>query len=123
MEINNYTVINKIENKVVQLERPDNSKSNIIQPVFFKVKDTEKLTLHPAVTENICINLDDYKSKVKSFKLQIEGKIFDQIGVNQYGVLFKITGAMLPNEIKTGTYYILNENKVLVTTGKYNYVQ
>ena len=123
MEINNYTVINKIENKIVQLERPDNSKSNIIQPVFFKVKDTEKLTIHPAVTENICINLDDYKSKVKSFKLQIENKVFEQIGVNQYGVLFKIVGSLLPNEIKTGTYYILNEDNILVTTGKYNYAQ
>ena len=123
MEIINYNVINKIENKIVQLERPDNSKSNIIQPVFFKVKDTEKLTIHPAVTENICINLDDYKSKVKSFKLQIENKVFEQIGVNQYGVLFKIVGSLLPNEIKTGTYYILNEDNILVTNGKYNYAQ
>lgn len=122
MEIINYNVVNKIETNVIQLERPDNSKSNIIQPVFFKVKDTEKLTLHPAVTENICINLDDYKSKVKTFKLQIEGCIFDQIGVNQYGVLFKITGSVLPNKIINGTYYILNEEDTLVTTGKYKYV-
>ena len=122
MEFINYNVINKIENKIIQLERPENSKSNIIQPVFFKVKDTEKLTLHPAVTENICINLDNYKSKVKNFKLQIEGCIFDQIGVNQYGVLFKINGSVLPNEIKEGTYYVLNEDSILVTTGKYKYV-
>ena len=121
MEIINYNVINKIENTVVQLERPDNSKSNIIQPIFFKVKDTEKLTLNPDVTENICINLDDYKSKVKLFKLQIEGCIFEQIGVNQYGVLFKVIGTALPNKITEGTYYILNEDYVLVTTGKYKY--
>ena len=122
MEIINYSVINKIENKIVNIERQENSKSNIIQPVFFKVKDTEKLTIHPVVTENICINLDDYKSKVDIFRLQIEGAIFDQIGVNQYGVLFKIIGSALPNKIKEGTYYVLNENSELVTTGKYKYV-
>lgn len=122
MEIINYNVVNKIENKIVQIERPDNSKSNIIQPVFFKVKDTEKLTIHPAVTENICINLDDYKSKVKEFKLQIEGCIFKQIGVNQYGVIFSVTGNSLPNKVAEGTYYVLNEEEVLVTTGKYKYV-
>jgi hypothetical protein len=122
MEIINYNVVNKIENKIVQIERPDNSKSNIIQPVFFKVKDTEKLTLHPAVNENICINLDDYKSKVKEFKLQIEGCEFKQIGVNQYGVIFSVVGTSLPNKVKEGTYYVLNEDSILVTTGKYKYV-
>ena len=122
MTIIDYHVANKIENKIIQVDRPDNSKSNIIQPVFFKVKDVEKLTLHPAVTENICINLDDYKSKVKTFKLQIEGCVFEQIGVNQYGVLFKVIGSSLPNKIPDGTYYILNEDSVLVTTGKYKYV-
>lgn len=122
MEIINYNVVNKIENTVVQLERPTNSKSNIIQPVFFKVKDSEKLTLHPAVTENICINLDDYKSKVKTFKLQIEGCIFEQIGVNQYGILFRVIGNILPNKVLDGTYYVLNEDDILVTTGKYKYV-
>lgn len=122
MEIINYNVVNKIENKIVQIERPDNSKSNIIQPMFFKVKDSEKLTIHPAVTENICINLDDYKSKVKEFKLQIEGCIFNQIGVNHYGVIFSVTGSSLPNKISEGTYYVLNEDSVLITTGKYKYV-
>ena len=122
MEIINYNVINKIENKIIQIDRPDNSKSNIIQPVFFKVKDTEKLTLHPAVTENVCINLDDYKSKVKVFRLQIEGCIFNQIGVNQYGIIFKVVGSSLPNKVAEGTYYILDENSTLVTTGKYKYV-
>jgi hypothetical protein len=122
MEIINYNVVNKIENRIVQIERPDNSKSNIIQPMFFKVKDSEKLTIHPAVTENICINLDDYKSKVKEFKLQIEGCIFNQIGVNHYGVIFSVTGSSLPNKISEGTYYVLNEDSVLITTGKYKYV-
>lgn len=123
MNINNYTLVNKVENKIVQLERPDKSKTNIIQPVFFRVNDTELLTIHSAVTENVCVNLDDYKSKVGTFYLQIEKCIFNQIGANQYGIIFKVVGASLPNETPEGTYYILNEDYELVTTGKYKYVK
>ena len=123
MNINNYTVVNKIENKIIQLERPNDSKSKIIQPVFFRVKDSEVLTLHPNVTENICINLDDYKSKVDTFVLQIDNCKFEQIGANKYGIIFKIHGNTLSKELKGGTYYILNENFELVTSGKYNCVR
>jgi hypothetical protein len=122
MEINNYTLVNKIENKIIQLDRPNDSKSNIIQPVFFRVKDTKTLNIHPAVNENVCIDLSDYKSKVESFKIQMEGVKFKQIGANQYGIIFKIIGTQLPQKITSGTYYILNEDDELVTTGKYNYV-
>lgn len=123
MQINTYNVVNKIENKIVQLERPNESKSNIIQPVFFKVKELELLTLHPMVTENICINLDDYKSKVKRFILQIDTCKFEQIGANSYGILFKIPANILNADVLSGTYYILNEEFELVTTGKYNCVR
>lgn len=116
-------IVNKFENKIVQLERPNNSKDNILQPVFFRVKDTETLTLHPAVTENICINLDDYKSKVKNFILQIGDCHFEQIGANKYGILFKVVGNKLSKDVTTGIYYILNENYELITTGKYNCVR
>lgn len=123
MEIKNYTLVNKIVNEVIQLERPDKSKSNIIQPVFFRVNDAELLTIHPAVTENICVNLDDYKSKVDTFSLQIENCRFSQIGANQYGIIFKVVGTTLPQETPEGTYYILNEDYELVTKGKYKYVK
>jgi hypothetical protein len=122
MEIINYTLVNKIENKVVHIERPSDAKSNIIQPVFFRVKDTEFLTIHPAVTENICINLDDYKSKVEKFILQIEGCTFTQIGSNNFGIIFKVQGKNLPGKATSGLYYVLNENNELVTSGKYKYV-
>ena len=123
MNVTTYKVVNKISNKIIQLERPNESKNNIIQPVFFKVKDLEKLTLHPEVTENISINLDDYKSKVEKFILQIGGCQFEQIGSNSYGILFKIPANILPASLINGTYYVLNENLELVTTGKYNCVR
>lgn len=122
MEIINYTLVNKIENKVVHVERPSDTKSNIMQPVFFRVKETEFLTIHPAVTENICINLDDYKSKVEKFILQIEDCTFSQIGSNNFGIIFKVNGKNLPGKATSGLYYVLNENNELVTSGKYKYV-
>lgn len=123
MNVVKYNVVNKIENKIIQIERPNASKSNIVQPVFYRVKDLETLTLHPVVTENISINLDDYKSKVEKFTLLIDGCKFEQIGSNKYGILFKITANTLPATSISGTYYILNENDELVTTGKYNCIR
>ena len=38
-----------------------------------------------------------------------------------YGIIFKIVGRELPTDVTSGTYYILNENSELVTTGKYIY--
>lgn len=121
MEVKNFNVVNKIINQIVQFDKPDDSKSNIIQPVFFKTRDLQDLIIHPEVTENVCINLDAYKSKVEIFSIQIEGCNFKQIGANGYGIIFKIIGKNLPNKKKSGVYYILNEDGELVTTGKYIY--
>lgn len=123
MKVTTYNVVNKIENNIIQIERANESKSNIIQPVFFRAKDTEVLTLHPIVTENVSINLDDYKSKVKRFTLKIGDLTFDQIGANNYGIIFKITANTIPAHVLNGTYYILNEQNELVTTGKYNCIR
>ena len=123
MEIKTYNVVNKIENKIVQIERPNESKSNIMQPVFFRVTETEMITLHPTVTENISINLDNYKAKVNTFILKVGDCMFNQIGSNGYGILFKITANSLPSTVVNGTYYILDENYELVTTGKYNCIR
>lgn len=123
MNITHYNVVNKIENKIVQIERPTESKANIIQPVFFKVKDAELLTLHPEVTENICINLDDYKNKVERFTLKIDNCRFNQIGANNYGIIFKVTGNKISGKTESGTYYILDEHDELITTGKYNCIR
>jgi hypothetical protein len=121
MKITNYTLVNKIVNEIVQLERPDKSKSNIIQPVFFRSVDSEFITIHPSVTENICINLDSYKHLVDSFLLQIEGVKFAEIGRLKAGVVFKVFGNRLPKKISSGQYYILNQDSEVVTSGKYIY--
>ena len=122
MYLYNVNAINKIENKIIQLDRPENSKSNIITPVFFSNQESSDIIIHPLVVENICINLDAYKSKVTNFILQIEGCGFIEIGRVASGVLFKVNGKMLPNKQTSGNYYIMDENNEMVTTGKYKYV-
>lgn len=120
MKIETYNIVNKIENKIVKLDRQfDSSKSNIVQPVFFKSGSLNSLTLHPMITETIAINLDSYKSKVNKFILQIDNCKFEQIGANNYGILFRINANTLPLISKSGIFYVLNENLELITTGNY----
>lgn len=117
MEINNFNVVNVIENKVVSVERPNDYKANIIKPVFVKVQEMDQIRLHNSVTENIVINLDAYKNKVNSFILKVGDTNHYEIGRINSGIVFKVVGNSLPEE--DGIYYILNEDGELVTTGKY----
>lgn len=119
----NIDVVNKIVNNVIEVQRPDNDQSHLILPVFIKVKDAQNLEIYTNVTENVTINLDAYKSSVSSFILQIENVEFNEVARSPYGITFKVTGASLPKVENEGTYYILNEERVLVTTGKYKYKQ
>ena len=122
MNLYNIKTVNKIENQVIQISGREDTKANLIQPVFFRSVEVSSITIHPSVTETICINLDNYKSKVDTFIIQIDGVQFNEIGRNQSGVLFKIIGNKLLKEITSGTYFILDQNSELVTTGKYTYV-
>ena len=117
MDVNKYNVVNVIENKIVSVERPSDYKANIIKPVFIKVQDADSIRLHSSVTENIVINLDAYKNKVKAFILKIGDTNYYEIGRVNSGIIFKVVGSSLPEE--DGNYYILNDDGELVTTGKY----
>lgn len=125
LDMNNYTInaVNKIQQNVIQMERPDDYKANIIKPVFFRARDLGGLVIHPAVTEQICINLDQYKSKVDKFMLKVENTTFVEYGRTTAGVIFRIVGNNLPNKTTSGLYYILDQDAELVTTGQYVYEQ
>ena len=122
MNIIKLKAINKIEQKVTVVTPTDSTKKHLLQPVFYQTRNAENLIIHPSVTENISINLDSYKALVSRFKLQIEGVIFNEIGRSGRGVLFKVTGNMLPKNSDNGIAYILDQNNELVTTGKYIYI-
>lgn len=121
INMNKYEInaINKNINNIIRVNKPDSSKNNISQPIFFKTRDLNNLIIHPNVIENICLNLDTYKSRVKTFYLQIGNSVFKQIGSNGYGILFKINGNQLEKGISEGIYHILNEDYELVSSGKY----
>lgn len=121
MNTYNINAVNKIQQNIIQIDRPDSYKANIIKPTFFRSRELANLIIHPAVTENICINLDQYKSKVDSFIIKIEGISFVEYGRTSGGVIFKIVGSSLANEQTSGTYYILNQDSELVTSGQYTY--
>lgn len=121
MELKNYNVVNVIENKIVTVDRPNDTKANIVKPIFIKVQDSDTIRLHNSVTENICLNLDAYKNKVEAFILKIGDMNFYEIGRVNSGIIFKVIGTNLPEQ-NEGIYYILNEDGELVTNGKYKLV-
>ena len=121
MKVQNINVINKTVNEIIQVDNPTDSKSNIIQAVFFRAREAENIVVHPRFTENICINLNAFKSKVDRFVIQIEDVNFTEIGRIASGIIFKIVGTKLPGKLTEGTYYVLNENGEGITTGKYIY--
>lgn len=121
MNIQKPRIINKTIQQVVEMTSVSDSKANIIQPVFFRVRDLAQIIVHPEVTENICINLDAYKSQVDRFYIKLEGVSFPEIGRTESGIIFKIKGNLLPGELTSGTYYVLDEDANLITTGKYKY--
>ena len=116
------TAINKIEQKVTVVTPTNTAKNNMTQPVFYQTRDLNRTIIHSAVTENISINLDAYKSRVKSFMLMLEGITFPEIGRTNNGVVFKVVGKMLPKAVSNGILYILDQDRNLVTTGKFVYI-
>lgn len=123
MNMYEISVVNKIEKNVVQINRPEDYKSNIIKPVFIRTEPLGDITVHPKVSENIAINLNKYKSKVDLFYIRIEGVDFIEIGRTPIAVVFDIDGNLLPNEVTDGIAYILDKNFKLVTTTHYKYEQ
>ena len=121
MNVINVNTVNKIQKNIIQLDRPKDYKSNIVKPVYYRVRELNHLVIHPTVTENICLNLDKYKYLVDSFILKVEGVNFTESSRNPNGVVFKVIGNKLPNAVSNGTYYILNQDSELISTGKYTY--
>lgn len=121
MSIYNIKAYNQVVQQAIKVERPEEKHTNVIKPMFFKVRELGNMVFHPAVKEKICINLDEHKSKVQLFSLQLEGIKYKEIGRNAAGVIFDIDGSLLPKEHTTGLFYILNQDGDLVTNGKYTY--
>ena len=121
MNITTLRTVNKIEKNIINVSRPEDYSSPVLKPIYIQARNTENVVIHNNTNESIAINLAEYINFVKVFTMQIGDAEFKEIGRYGTNVIFKIIGKTLPVEPTTGTYYILDDNKELVTTGTYTY--
>lgn len=122
LNMNYYTInaVNKTENIIKHFDYVStDSKSNIVQPIFYKAQPLSSITLHRDVNENIAINLDQYKSKVKRFKLKIGNTIVPESGRVKTGIIFIIKANQIAGVSSSGVYHVINERNDVVTSGNY----
>lgn len=132
MNVENVKIINKIENNVIQIQRPDDYKNNLVKPVFYKAysADTIVIMRDPKVggslKQYISIELPSNVSAnvIKLFKLRINGQVFTEVARQMNQVIFLINPGVkvdvdledaLMNEME---YNVTNEDDVTVFYGK-----
>lgn len=132
MNVENVKIINKIENNVIQIQRPDDYKNNLVKPVFYKAysADTIVIMRDPKVggslKQYISIELPSNVSAnaIKLFKLRINGQVFTEVARQMNQIIFLINpGAKvdvdledtLMNEIE---YNVTSEDDFAVFYGK-----
>ncbi len=115
--------INKI-NCVIKKEateasgyKTSNTPRVLYKPYFYKVQDLQNIYLRSALIQNIGINLNEYMTKVETFKLSIENLIYVEIGRNDAYVIFRINAAELANT--GGRYDIFNQDDEYISSGQY----
>jgi hypothetical protein len=119
--VNKTEIINNTDNN--NLSMISDRRPEVIQPVFYTTTNSELVNIHTNVNETICINLDRYKHLVKRFVLYMGGKYFNEVGRTKSGILFKITaGEITATDSSEKIYYILDQDKNLISRGKYNVI-
>lgn len=113
-------IVNKTEKQVINIEKPNDFQNNITRPVFIRAQKNNEITIHPSVTENISINLREYKNYVNIFTLRISDVDFIELGRQSSNIIFKVVGKNLPEALEDGIYYILDDNAEMVTSGQFH---
>lgn len=115
MNVYNINAVNQIKTNVIKTTH--NQKGmNHIKPIFYRTVEASSIVIHPEVTEIICINLDRYNHLVDRFILSVGGVQIPEYGRNNNGVLFRLVQTTMKGQ---GTYYVLNQDSELITSGKY----
>ena len=89
----------------------------IYKPVFYRTQDLQNINIKKNIVQNIGINLDEYMTKVETFKLIIGDNEYIEYGRNNIFVIFNINGVGLKNS--SGKYIITNENNEYISDGQY----
>lgn len=106
---------NTIENKVITVNQT--ASEGVIKPVFYRAYELDRVVLHSDVEENILINLDGYLSAVNTFYIKVGDSVFPEYARLSDGVVFTVSGL----NGTSGRFYILDDDKKLVTNGKYTF--
>ena len=118
MNIYEIRAVNKIKTEVVNVQRPE-SYSSIIKPVFIKSTPVSAISIKSGVKQTIGVNLAKYKSMVDVFYLRLAGIDFPEIARQGDIVMFTVDSIELEDTDADGEALILDQDKNLVTTGKY----
>lgn len=115
--INKINCIIKKEVKEASNYKNSNTPRLLYKPYFYKVQDLQNIYLRTSLIQNIGINLNDYMTKVETFKISIENLIYTEIGRNDAYVIFRINAAELANS--GGRYDIFNQDDEYISSGQY----
>lgn len=121
MKIYNLDIVNKIEKKIYKMNNPPEDKSKAIHNVFIFSSSMDDLILYKNVKQNVLLPLNGYKTKVNLFYLSIEGELFVEVGRSSQGVIFSVNSQKIIDVKEYGNFFVLNEDKELVSVGKYTY--
>lgn len=95
----------------------DRGKSIVFKPIFYKTFDLQNIQLRSGVTQNIGINLNQYLTKVSTFKLKINDIDFIETSRNDMYVIFKINSNLIIGG--SGTYNIVNQDDEYISSGQW----
>ena len=94
-----------------------NSPKVIYKPIFYRTQDLQSINIKIGITQNIGINLDEYLTKVETFKLLLGNNEYIEYGRNNVYVIFNINGVGLT--ASAGKYIITNEKNEYISDGEY----
>lgn len=115
--INKINCIIKKDSKEASGYKNSNTPRVLYKPYFYKVQDLQNIYLRSGLIQNIGINLNEYMTKVETFKLSIENLMYIEIGRNDAYVIFRINAVELANT--GGRYDIFNQDDEYISSGQY----
>ena len=132
MNIENVKIINKIENNVIQIQRPDDYKANLVRPVFYKAYSADTIVVMRdakvggTLKQYISIDLPSNVSPnaIKLFTLRISGQMFTEVARQMNQVIFLINPGVKidvdeeDNLINETQYNVLKDNEEEAFYGK-----
>lgn len=116
--VNNINCVIKKDSEEYLNYKNKNTPRVLYKPYFYKVQDLQKIYLRSGLTQNIGINLNDYMTKVETFKLSIENLMYTEIGRNDAYVIFRVNASEIENFV--GRYDIFNEEDEYISSGDYS---